>query len=149
MSLEEFDAGTATSFCAEIGGIQIGNITEVSGLKIEIDIIEMKMNEAQKGKYVNRKIMGRKKSGEITLKRYWHAHNSFKEWLDKVDMGQLSGSRKNGVVKLLDTSGDTLQGFEFINGMAKSLELSNLKAGSTEAIVETLVISHEGCSLAS
>ena len=149
MGLDEFDAGTATSFCAEIDSIQISHLIEVSGLKMEVDMIELKMNEAQKGKYINRKIMGRKKSGEITMKRYWHAHNSFKDWLDKVDMGQLGGARKNGVIKLQDTTGETLQSFEFVNGMAKSLELSNLKAGAAEAIVETLVISHEGCTLAS
>jgi phage tail-like protein len=149
MSLDDFDAGTATSFSAEIDGIAILHLLEVSGLKMDVDIIELKMNEAKKGKFVNKKIMGRRKSGEITLKRYWHAHNSFKDWLDKVGMGQLSASRKNGVINILDTEGERLQGFEFVNGMAKSLELSGLKAGSADAIIETLVISHEGCTLAS
>src|SRR3954462_10653522 len=141
MALEDFDSGVAYSYGIEVDGIQIQHIVEVSGLKIEHDIIELKMNEARKGKYVIRKMPGRPKSGEITVTRYFHAHDSFKEWMDKVGLGQVKLARKNGFVSLLDTEGNPLKRFQFLNGMAKSLELSNLKAGSTDPVTEKLVIS--------
>ena len=149
MAPEDFDAATAYSFSLEIDGIACLHLTEVSGLKIEHDVIEMKMNEAQKGKYIIRKMPGRPKAGEITIKRYFYAHDSFKEWMDKVGLGQVKAARKNGFVNILDTEGNTLKRFQFTNGMAKSLDLGSLQAGSTNPVTETLVIAFETLELVS
>jgi len=149
MALEEFDAAISYSFSLEIDGIACLHLTEVSGLKIEHDVIEMKMNEAKKGKYIIRKMPGRPKSGEITVKRYFYAHDSFKDWMNKVGLGQVKASRKNGFVNILDTEGNTLKRFQFTNGMAKSLDLGGLKAGSTDPVTETLVIAFETLELVS
>jgi len=147
MALEDFDGATAYSFSVEIDGIALTHISEISGLKIEHDVIELKMNEAKKGKYVIRKMPGRPKAGEFTVTRHFHANDSFKDWMDKVGLGQVKNSRKNGFVNLLDTEGNALKRFAFTNGMAQSLELSGLKAGSTEPITEKLVITHEGMEM--
>ena len=52
-------------------------------------------------------------------------------------------------MSLLDTEGKPLKRWQFLNGIAKAVELSNLKAGSTEPITEKLTISHEGLEIES
>ena len=104
---------------------------------------------SEKGKYIIRKMPGRPKAGEITIKRYFYAHDSFKEWMDKVGLGQVKAARKNGFVNILDTEGNTLKRFQFTNGMAKSLDLGSLQAGSTNPVTETLVIAFEALELVS
>ncbi len=148
MSLIDFDAALAYSFSAEVGGIQIKHITEVTGLKLEIDMVELKMNNEQ-GQYIIRKMPGRVKAGEITLTRHYFAHDGFSEWMSVVGLGDVGVGRKSGHVSLLDTQGNTLKRWQFLNGIAKALELSTLKAGSTDAVTEKLTIAHEGLEIVS
>lgn len=147
MPLADFDAATAFSFSIEIDGIAITHIMEITGLKIEHDIIELKMNEAKKGKYIIRKMPGRPKAGEFTVTRHFHAHDSFKDWMDKVGLGKVKDARKNGYVNILDTEGKALKRYNFTNGMARSLEISTLRAGSCDPITEKLIIAHEGMEI--
>ncbi len=65
MAIPEYDSGVGHSFGLEFDGIQIKAITEVTGLKMEQDVIEYKSNEAKDGKYVIKKLPGRWKAGEI------------------------------------------------------------------------------------
>ena len=146
MPLAEYDSAVAYSFSCEIDGIQIRSIFEITGLKIEADVVELKMNTAQ-GKYVVRKMPGREKPGDVVLSRHFTGDFSFADWLRQVGLGQIGQARKNGFINLLDTEGTTIKRFEFMNGFAKALEMSSLKAGSTEAISEKLTIAHEGLRL--
>ena len=71
MALPELDSSVGHSFGLEIDGVQIKPITEVSGLKMEQDVIELKQNGPD-GKYVIKKLPGRRKAGEVTLTRGAH-----------------------------------------------------------------------------
>ena len=66
MPLPDLDTSVGWSFGFEFDGVVIKQIQEVSGLKMETDAIELKHNTAD-GKYVNKKLPGRPKAGEITL----------------------------------------------------------------------------------
>ena len=146
MPLQDYDSAVAYAFSAEVDGIQIKNITEVTGLKIESDVVELKMN-TEDGKYVVRKMMGRDKPGEVTMTRYLTDNGSFSDWMEKVGLGQLSNVRKNGFVNVLDTEGTPIRRFQFLSGFVKSLELSQLQAGSNNAITEKVTIAHEGMKI--
>ena len=64
---DSFDSAPAYAFKVTIDGIEIPKVTEVSGLKIEVDKIELKQQLAD-GKYVVRNLPGRSKvPGEITV----------------------------------------------------------------------------------
>ena len=58
MALPRLDTSVGHSFGLEIDGVVIKQITEVSGLKMEQDVIELKQNTAD-GKYVIKKLPGR------------------------------------------------------------------------------------------
>ena len=65
---DPLDSSAANGFTVTIDGIQVPKVTEVSGLKSEVDKIELKQ-QTQDGKYVVRQMAGRPKSGEITVTR--------------------------------------------------------------------------------
>ncbi len=143
MAFADYDTGVAWSFGLEIDGIEIKDIQEVSGLKLEVDDIEMKANTPA-GQMVIKKLPGRKKAGEVTLTRGMTHNKSWSDWIKKVFEGDMVGARKGGSVKVYDYKGEVVQTFNFINGWPKSLEVGSLKAGDTTVLTETLVISHEG-----
>ena len=68
MALPEGDSSVGHSFGLEFDGITIKAITEVSGLKIEQDVVEYKENGPD-GKYAIRRLPGRPKAPDITLTR--------------------------------------------------------------------------------
>ncbi|MGH9115297.1 MAG: phage tail protein [Acidimicrobiales bacterium] len=138
-----FDTGVGWSFGLEIDGIEIKEIQEVDGLKLEADEIELKHNTID-GKYINKRLPGRKKVGEITLTRGITGDKKWVDWIEMVFKGDMTTARKHGVIKLYDYKGDKSQEFKFVNGWPKSLEISALKAGDTSVTTEKLTIVHEG-----
>ena len=73
-------SGVGHSFGLEIDGLQIKAITEVSGLKMEQDVIELKQNGPD-GKYLIKKLPGKWKAGEVTLTRPLTDDQSFEKWV--------------------------------------------------------------------
>jgi len=56
-------------FCLELDGVEIGALQEVSGLDIEVDVVELKAL-GKKGVQMSEKTMGQsKKVSELTMKR--------------------------------------------------------------------------------
>jgi phage tail-like protein len=78
VALPEMDTSVGHSFGLEIDGVVIKQIQEVSGIKLEQDVIELKQNTPD-GKFQIKKLPGRQKAGEITLTRGLTADNSFEK----------------------------------------------------------------------
>ncbi len=68
MGLPDLDTSVGWSFGFEFDGVTIKQIQEITGLKMESDVIELKHNRND-GKYVNKKLPGRPKAGEVTMTR--------------------------------------------------------------------------------
>jgi phage tail-like protein len=122
-----------------IDGIQIPKVIEVSGLKNEVDKIELKQ-QTKDGKYVIRQLPGRPKAGEITVTRGLTDSKTATDWLKKVAEGDVSGSRKTASVELLDYKGQILKTYNFHNCWVRSVEINTLKAGATEEATEKFVV---------
>ena len=142
MALPDFDAGVGHSFGLEFGSVVIKQIQEVSGLKIEQDVIEMKSNTAD-GKYMIKKLPGRRKAGEVTLTRGLTADNSFEQWVKNSELGNMSTARKGGAIIVYDYMGAPIKRYKLENAWPKSLEIGSLKAGDTSVLTEKLVITYE------
>ena len=69
MPLDTFDSSAANGFIVTIDGIEVPKVTEVSGLKNEVDKIELKQQTSD-GKYVVRQLIGRPKAGEFTVTQW-------------------------------------------------------------------------------
>ncbi|MFE7745533.1 phage tail protein [Nocardia sp. NPDC057455] len=142
MALPDLDTSVGHSFGLEIDGVVIKQISEVSGLKLEQDVIELKQNTAD-GKYVVKKLPGRYKAGEVTLTRGLTGDNSFEKWVKDSRFGKMGAARKGGAIIVYDYEGQALKRYKLTNAWPKSLEIGSLKAGDTSVLTEKLVVTYE------
>jgi phage tail-like protein len=142
MALPDLDSAVGYSFGLEIDGITITSITEVTGLKMEQDVIQLKQNTSD-GKYVIRNMPGRYKGAEITLTRPLTADQSFEKWIKDSQFGNMPNARKGGAIIFYDFEGNAVKRCKLMNAWPKSLEYSSLKAGDTSVLTEKLVVTAE------
>jgi phage tail-like protein len=142
MALPDQDSSVGNSFGLEFDGIVVKEITEISGLKMEQDVIELKQNSAD-GKYVIKKLPGRWKAGEVTLTRGLTSNNSFEKWVKDSQFGKMNDVRKGGAIIVYDFEGTAIKRYKLTGAWPKSLEISSLKAGDTSVLTEKLVLTYE------
>ena len=142
MALPDLDSSVGHSFGLEFDGIVVKQINEISGLKMEQDVIELKEN-TNDGKYVVKKLPGRWKAGEVTLTRGLTADTSFESWVKDSQFGKMADVRKGGAIIVYDFEGSAIKRYKLTGAWPKSLELSSLKAGDTSVLTEKLVLTYE------
>ncbi|KIF77612.1 phage tail protein [Streptomyces sp. 150FB] len=142
MPLPDLDSSVGHSFGLEFDSVVIKQITEVSGLKMEQDVIELKQNTAD-GRYAIKKLPGRPKAGEVTVTRGLTEDNSFEQWVKDSRFGRMVSARRNGAIIVYDYEGIAIKRYKLINAWPKSLEIGTLKAGDTSVLTEKLSITYE------
>lgn len=147
-SLQPFDSGTGWSFGITIDGVTFKDITEIDGVKLELDEIEYKANTPT-GQYVNKRLPGRKKAGEITITRGVTDDKGWQGWIKNVFLGNVGTARKNGEITVYNYMDQPVMQFQWINGWPKSIEYGSFKAGDTSVMTEKVTIVHEGLEPAS
>jgi phage tail-like protein len=146
MSIPALDSSVGHSFGLEFDGVTIKQINEVSGLKLEQDVIELKQN-TNDGKYMVKKLPGRPKAGEVTLTRGLTGDNSFEKWVKDSQFGKMGDARKGGAIIVFDFEGAAIKRYKLTNAWPKTLEIGSLKAGDTSVLTEKLTLTHEGCEV--
>jgi phage tail-like protein len=139
---DSFDHPSAFAFKVTVDGIEIPNVTEVSGLKNEVDEIEIKQ-QLTEGKYVARQLIGRPKTGEFTVTRGLTDAGPVSDWLETVMEGDIGGARKSASVELLDHEGKTIRKYDFRNCSVRSLDISSLASGGIEPATEKFTVSFD------
>jgi phage tail-like protein len=142
MRVPEFDSSVTHSIGLEVDGVVIENIIEVSGLKMEQVVIELREGTAEGGHSI-KKLPGGWKAGEFTLTRALSQDDSFDKWIKKSQLGATDDVRKNGSVIVFDAEGQEIKRYKFSNAWPKSLEIGTLKAGDTGVLTEKLVLTYE------
>jgi phage tail-like protein len=142
MPLPDLDSSVGNTFGLEIDGVMIKQITEVTGLKLEQDVIDYKANSAD-GKYTIKRLPGRRKAGEVTLTRGLTADQSFEQWIKDSHLGKMDSARKGGAIIVFDFEGNAIKRYVLTGAWAKSLEIGSLKAGDTSVLTEKLVVTYE------
>jgi phage tail-like protein len=142
MALPDMDSSVGHSFGLEFDGITIKSIQEVSGLKLEQDVIELKENTPE-GKYVIKKLPGRPKAGEVSLTRGLTGDTSFQKWISNSQFGKMKDARKGGAVIVFDFEGAPIKRYKLVNAWPSSLEIGSLKAGDTSVLTEKLTVTYE------
>ena len=131
------------NFGLEIQGAVSGYFTEVSGIGSEHEIIEHKVVD-DKGREMTRKIPGRLKWGDITLKRGITSVMDVWDWRQQVEEGDAAGARKNGSITMLDRNYNEVARWNFEFGWPSKVTGPSLKSDSNEFGIEEMVIVHEG-----
>ncbi|MCK6067917.1 MULTISPECIES: phage tail protein [Microbacterium] len=147
MAMDPFDSSPANAFTVTIDGIEIPKVVEVSGLKTEVDKIELKQ-QTKDGKYIVRQLIGRPKAGQFTVTRGLTDSKTVTDWLKVVMEGDVAGARKTASVALLDYKGETIKTYNFVNCWVQSVELNSLKAGATEQATEKFTVCYDESSVA-
>lgn len=142
--IDKFDAVIGASFGFEFDKHQAKGIMEISGVKQEIDMVEIK-SQTKDGKYVLNKIPGRPKSGTVTLTRALTEDTQFADWVKEAAEGKLP--RANGSVIVYDTMLSPILRYTLVDCQPGALEVGTLKAGDTSVVTEKLTLHHVGITV--
>lgn len=119
-----------------------GVFTEVSGLQIEMDVMEYQ--EGGNNGFVHR-LPGFTKVSNLTLKRGMTNANEFYTWLHNVSNGNLK--RRHVTVVMYDVSGTELIRWNFLNAYPVKWVGPQLRASDNTVAVETLELAHGGMTV--
>lgn len=119
-----------------------GSFAEVSGLEVEIDVIEYRTGSED---ITVRKIPGLKKFTNITLKRGIIGDPTFWNWVKAALNGQVI--RADGTITLLDEKRQPVVVWKFRRAWPCKWEGPCLHAKESEVAIETLELCHEGLEM--
>ncbi|HFD38611.1 MAG TPA: phage tail protein [Anaerolineae bacterium] len=131
------------NFMLQLEGKLAGYFTECSGIGSEHEVIEHKVVDEQ-GHEIVRKIPGRLKWQDVTLKRGITSDLQIWDWRQEAVEGRMSDARKNCTITMMDRSYNPVAVWHFHNAWPSKVTGPNLKADSNEFGVEELTIVHEG-----
>ncbi len=144
-----YESFRANEFIFWVDGTQSPGVTKVSGLSEgEIDTIEQP--DGGSG-HVYKVAATKIKFEPLTIERYVDGSpedKRFKDWfqatfrLNSKSNGG-SGTRKNGMIQKMH-NGQVVLTFSFTSAWVKSSKFTDLEAGSTGLMKQTIVLEHEG-----
>ena len=137
----EGDPIVGFNFGLELSGVIQGYFTEVSGLGSENEVIEHKITK--EGKEIVRKIPGRLKWGDITLKRGVTANMDIYDWRKQVEDGLVDKARKSGSIIMYDQEGKEVAKWDFERAWPSKLSGPGLKSDDNAVAIEEVTIAHE------
>jgi phage tail-like protein len=135
MAFETGDGAVGYKFAFKLDGIVCPSVIDVSGLKLEVDMIETKTQSAD-GKMIISHVPGPYKPGDITVTRQLTDDLSISEWLATVMKGDPKAVRRTASVEVFDLAGAKIKSFDFANVWVKSVETSQFKAAANEPLTE-------------
>jgi len=131
------------NFMLELEGAVAGYFSECSGIGSEHEVVEQKVVDKQ-GHEMIRKIPGRLKFTDVSLKRGITSDMKIWEWRDMAVQGKVKNARKNCTITMLSREYKPVAIWHFANAWPSKVTGPSLKADSNEIGVEELTIVHEG-----
>jgi phage tail-like protein len=124
---------------------------KVSGLKIGVDVAEYREGTDAAGNTV-RKLPGLATYDNITLERGVTDNEDLVAWMKEVvDLGTESsltrGFRREVKIEVLSRNQELLRTYTATAAWPVGLELSDLDATSSDVLIQTLELAHEGLSV--
>ena len=131
------------NFALLLEGNLSGYFTECSGIGSEHEVVEHKVDD-DSGHEMIRKIAGRLKWGDVTLKRGITSAMDIWEWRDSVVAGDMGNSRKNISIQMLDRTYSPVATWHFEKAWPSKVTGPSLKSDDNNFGVEEVTIVHEG-----
>lgn len=141
--MPENDPLVSSWFGVEFQGQVVGAFRECTGLGSENEVVEYKAS-GQKGDFVIKKLPGRLKWNNITLKRGVTDSMDAWKWRKLVEQGKISDARKNGTITMYNQQGDAIAKWNFTNAWPSKISGPEANAGNNEVAIEELELTHEG-----
>lgn len=130
-------------FGVEFQGQVQGAFRECTGLGSENEVVESKAS-GPKGDYVIKKLPGRMKWNNVTLKRGITSTMDMWIWRKLVETGKIDEARKNGSIVMYSTDGTPMARWNLVNAWPSKLTGPTANATNNEVGIEELEITHEG-----
>lgn len=138
----EEDPLVAFNFALDIQGVITGFFTEVSGLGSETETTEHKV-VGNAGQQIVKKVPGRLKWGDITLKRGITTNMDLWTWRQQVENGDVLSARKNGSIIMYDQNGGEVARWNFENAWPSKINGPSLSSDGSSIVTEEITIVHE------
>lgn len=118
---------------------------EVTGLDAEAEPIEYRHGDSPQFSVI--KMPGLKKFSDVTLKKgVFKSDSKFWDWFNEIKINTIE--RKTVTISLLDEAGAPTMVWTLANAWPRKVTGTDLKAEGNEVAVETIVICHEGLTIA-
>jgi phage tail-like protein len=141
MPARETDPLNSFLFALDVQGTLTGYFTEISGLGSENEVVEQKVQK--EGKQIIKKIPGRLKFTDVTLKRGVTAQMDIWEWRKKVEQGDTNGARKNATITMYDQSLKPIAEWNLENAWPVKVTGPSLQSDSNALGIEEVQITFE------
>lgn len=150
-TVEKIDPLVANHFFLEIDGSVISQLSEISGLDVELEVTDFQQ-QLPNGQYAQRKAFSKPKwTGELTLKRLApldYSNDPLWKWFDAIrakgmSISSLDSQRKNGSVVIYDSTLTEIARWNFYNAWPSKISNDSFSVGSNEPVFETVTIQHE------
>ena len=129
------------NFLVEIDGVTRAGFTQVSGLTSEVDVVSYR----EGGEVGVRQLPGLVKYPRLVLKRGFIARSIVWHWHRAVVNGRIE--RRGVSVTLLDAARIPVARWNFVEAWPAKWQGPELNAQSSDVLIETLEIVHEGNGL--
>ncbi|WP_457355361.1 phage tail protein [Roseateles sp. P5_D6] len=118
---------------------------EISGLDVEAQPIEYRHGDSPAFSVL--KMPGMKKYSDVTMKKgVFKGDNKFWDWFAEIKMNTIK--RKPITISLLDEGGKPTMVWTLANAWPTKITGTDLKSTGNEVAIETIVIAHEGLTIA-
>ena len=118
---------------------------EVSGMDVESQPIEYRHGSSPQFSTI--KMPGLKNHSDVTLKKgVFKNDDQFWAWFNEIKMNTIQ--RRPVTISLLDEGGAPVMVWTLANAWPNKISGTDLKATGNQVAVETIVISHEGLTIA-
>jgi len=141
--MAEPDPLVSAFFTIDFGGSVKGAFRECTGLGSENEVVEYKAS-GDKGKFIMKKVPGRMKWNNITLKRGITNAMDMWDWRKQIEEGKVEQARKNGSIVMYNQSNEPIARWDFVQAWPNKLTGPSANATNNEVGIEELEITHEG-----
>ncbi len=135
---DEFYVGSR--FYIELKKVSIEGITEISGLALEIDVVDV--NQQSATGMLSKKRPAGAKFGDITLKRPMSTDKSWYQWAKDI-RDRKPDFRADGAVTLYSFDNKEVGRWTFTNAWPSKWSASDLDVGSDDPMTEELTLTIE------
>jgi phage tail-like protein len=129
----DHDALTAARFELTVDGVPVASFFQLVSLSWGIDPQDL---ELAAGGVV---LPGRRIPPTVVLKRGMTRGLELQDWLEAA-LGGVEGARKSCSLTMYNIKGDPVARYHLENAWPAKIEIGSLKAGSSEVLIETVVI---------
>ncbi|MDZ4722100.1 MAG: phage tail protein [Roseiflexaceae bacterium] len=141
--MAERDPLVSAWFGVEFQGQVKGAFRECTGLGSENEVVESKAS-GPKGEFILKKIPGRMKYNNITLKRGITDAMDMWTWRRQVEEGKIVEARKHGSIVMFSSDNQEIARWDLTNAWPSKLTGPTANATNNEIGIEELEIVHEG-----